>query len=154
MHIPSPAENIQTLINAQTGASSLRRSRMRDGVPLFDKEDIAQARNDLDLEMRHICASFQIGRSYFSERAIEYYRTIEGHSLEKAKSDTQNLLRTLEKGKISNNRFEEALRSLGFEIIDRSVTFKDDLGEVHTFSTSKARAEIDKLNGCKEQEAE
>lgn len=143
MHIPTPNADIRALLSAGPSVSSISHSRMKDGPPVFDAQDVRDAQNSLDLLMRDIFVSFEIGRSYFSDKSVEYFRNVEDRTREQAKSDTQNLIRTLEKGGISNNRFEETMRTLGFEIIDRSVTFKDDLGEVHTFSTSKTK---DKYN--------
>ena len=118
---------------------------MSDGQPLFTVDDIVKSSNDLDIELRYIFDHYNIGRSYINDKAVEYYQRIEGHSREKAKSDTQNLLRTLERGNITFNRLEEAIRVLGFEVVDRSLTVRDDIGELHTFSTSKALAH------CKEK---
>ena len=139
MHIPTPDENIRALMSAGPSVSSIHHPRMRDGVPVFTEQDVRDSQNSLDLLMRDVFVSFEIGRSFFSDKAVEYFRTVEDRTRDQAKSDTQNLIRTLEKGGISNNRFEETMRTLGFEIIDRSVTFKDDLGELHTFSTSKTK---------------
>ena len=120
------------------------RNRMSDGPPMFTVDDIVASKGDLDIELRYIFDHYKIGKSYFNDKAVEYYQRIEGHSRDKAKSDTQNLIRTLEKGGITDNRFEETIRALNFEIVDRSVTIKDDIGELHTFSISKA------LTHCKQ----
>jgi len=137
MKIPSTDEAIRQLMGSDRQRTLIDRARMRDGQPLFTKEDIRQARNNLDIELRAIFDHFEIGKNYFCERSTEYYQNVEGHSRDKAKSDTQNLVRTLEKGGITDNRFEETLRAIGFEIVDRSVTIKDSVGELYTFSTSK-----------------
>lgn len=118
--------------------SAADRTRMSDGPALFNRDDVRKSRNDLDLMMRYMFDSMHISKSYLNDKCVDYYQTILKHSRDKAKSDTQNLIRTLEKGDITNNRFEEALTCLGFEILDRSITVKDDIGEIHTFSTSAA----------------
>lgn len=144
MHIPSPDQTVRALFSAGKHSEQIvPKSRMKDGPPMFKKEDIAESRNNLDLMLRDIFVSFDIGRSYFSDKSVAYYQNIERHSKDKAKSDTQNLIRTLEKGNITDNRFEETIRTLGFEIVDRSITLKDDVGDLHTFSISKAKTKID-----------
>lgn len=143
MKIPSVHENIRNMMGGGPNRSSVDRNRMSDGPPMFTVDDIIASKGDLDIELRYIFDHYRIGKSYFNDKAVEYYQRIEGHSRDKAKSDTQNLMRTLEKGGITDNRFEETIRALNFEIVDRSVTIRDDLGELHTFSTSKA------LDHCK-----
>lgn len=143
MNIPSTDETIKQLMGADRQRSSVERARMHDGRPLFTREDILQSRNNLDINLRSIFDHFQIGKTYFNDKAVEYYQKVEDRTVVEAKSDTQNLIRTLEKGCITDNRFEETLRTLGFEIVDRSVTIRDDIGELHTFSTSET---IKKLN--------
>lgn len=145
MKIPSVHENIRNMMGGGPSKSTVDRNRMSDGQPLFTVDDIVKSSNDLDIELRYIFDHYNIGRSYINDKAVEYYQRIEGHSREKAKSDTQNLLRTLERGNITFNRLEEAIRVLGFEVVDRSLTVRDDIGELHTFSTSKALAH------CKEK---
>lgn len=137
MKIPSIDENIQSMMGGGP-KSAVDRNRMCDGTPMFTKNDILQSKNDLDIELRYVFDHYKIGKSYFSERAVEYYRRYEGHQKDKAKSDTQNLIRTLSKSNITFNRECEALRVLGFEVIDRSVTIRDDVGEIHTFRMSDA----------------
>lgn len=145
MNIPSTDETIKQLMGADRQRSSVERARMHEGRPLFTKKDIANTRNNLlDINLRSIFDHFQIGKTYFTDKAVEYYQKVEDRTVAEAKSDTQNLLRTIEKGGITDRRFEETLRTLGFEIVDRSVTIKDDVGELHTFSTSKT---ISELNG-------
>lgn len=143
MKIPSVHENIRNMMGGGPNRSSVDRNRMSEGSPMFTVDDIIASKGDLDIELRYIFDHYKIGKSYFTDKAVEYYQRIEGHSREKAKSDTQNLMRTLEKGGITDNRFEEAIRALNFEIVDRSVTIRDDLGDLYTFSTSKA------LDHCK-----
>lgn len=138
MHIPSTDETIKRLMSAGSNSSTVERSRMKDGQPLFTMEDVANSRNSLDVELRYIFQHFEMGKSYFNDKSVEYYQKVEGHSRDKAKSDTQNLIRTLEKGNITDNRFEESIRVLGFEIIDRSVTIRDEIGNTYTFSSSQA----------------
>lgn len=138
MKIPSVNDNIKNMMNGGSSQSLIDRNRMSEGQPMFTKEDIQRSKGDLDVELRYMFNYFKIGKAYFSDRATEYYQKIEGHSRDKAKSDTQNLMRTLEKGDITDNRFCEAMRTLGFEVVERSVTIRDDVGKLHTFSTSKA----------------
>lgn len=147
MHIPSTDENIRHLIGAGAQRSMVERSRMKDGQPLFTMEDVRKSRNRLDVELRYIFHYFEMGKSYLNDKSVEYYQKVEGHSREKAKSDTQNLIRTLEKGNITDNRFEEAIRVLGFEIVDRSITIKDEIGNKYTFSTSQALQELEASKG-------
>lgn len=142
MNIPSTDETILQLMGSDRQRSSVERARMHDGRPLFTKDDIVRSRNNLDINLRAIFEHFQIGKTYFNDKAVEYYQKVEDRTVAEAKSDTQNLIRTLEKGCITDNRFEETLRTLGFEIVDRSVTIKDDVGELHTFSTSKTIREM------------
>lgn len=138
MKIPSIDESIQHLMGGGSSKPSVDRNRMNDGQPLFTKEDILQSKNDLDIQLRYIFDYYKIGKSYFNDRSTDYYHRVEGHSREKAKSDTQNLVRTLARGDITFNRFNESLRTLGFEVVDQSVTIRDDIGELKTFSVSKA----------------
>ena len=138
MKIPSVDENIRNMMSGGPSKSIIDRNRMSDGQPMFTVEDIARSKDDLDIELRYMFDHYKIGKSYFNDKAVEYYQRIEGHSRDKAKSDCQNLMRTLQKGDITFNRFNEAVRALGFEVIDRAVTIRDDIGEIHTFSTSKA----------------
>ncbi len=138
MKIPSVHENIRNMMGGGPSKSTVDRNRMSDGQPLFTVDDIVKSSNDLDIELRYIFDHYNIGRSYINDKAVEYYQRIEGHSREKAKSDTQNLLRTLERGNITFNRLEEAIRVLGFEVVDRSLTVRDDLGTLTTFRVSDA----------------
>ncbi len=140
MKIPSIDENIRTMMGGGPNKSTVDRNRMSDGQPMFTVDDILQSKGDLDIELRYIFDHYKIGKSYFNDKAVEYYQRIEGHSREKAKSDTQNLQRTLQRGDITFNRLEETIRVLGFEVVDRSLTIRDDLGELQTFSVSKAIA--------------
>lgn len=144
MTIPSIDENIRALMGGGPNKSTVDRNRMSDGQPMFTVDDILQSKGDLDIELRYIFDHYKIGKSYFNDKAVEYYQRIEGHSREKAKSDTQNLQRTLQRGDITFNRLEETIRVLGFEVVDRSLTIRDDLGELQTFSVSKA------IEHCKE----
>lgn len=144
MTIPSIDENIRNLMGGGPNRSSVDRNRMSDGAPLFSREDILKSKNDLDIELRYIFDHYRIGKNYFVDKAVEYYQRVEGHSREKAKSDVQNLTRTLQHGNATYNRFCEAVRVLGFEVVDQSVTLRDDIGELHTFSVSDA------INHCKE----
>ena len=144
MTIPSIDENIRALMGGGPNKSTVDRNRMSDGQPMFTVDDILQSKGHLDIELRYIFDHYKIGKSYFNDKAVEYYQRIEGHSREKAKSDTQNLQRTLQRGDITFNRLEETIRVLGFEVVDRSLTIRDDLGELHTFSVSKA------IEHCKE----
>jgi len=146
MKIPSIDENIKHLMSGGPNTSSVDRNRMSDGQPLFNKESIIQAKNDLDIELRYIFDHYKIGKSYFSDKSVEHYQRIEGQSRDKAKSSCQNLVRTLQHGDITFNRFEESMRVLGFEVVDRSVTIRDDIGQLQTFSVSKA------LEYCKEDQ--
>lgn len=145
MKIPSIDDNIRSLMGGGPAKSSVDRNRMSDGAPLFTRESITQAKNDLDITLRYIFDYYKIGKGYFVDKTTEYYQRIEGHSREKAKSDTQNLTRTLLNGSVTFNRFEESMRVLGFEVVDRSVTIRDDLGELHTFSVSGA------IDHCKQK---
>jgi hypothetical protein len=138
MKIPSVNDNIRNMMSEGTAKSLVDRSRMSEGQQMFTKADIQKSKGDLDVELRYMFSYFKIGKSYFNDKAVEYYQRIEGHSRDKAKSDTQNLMRTLEKGDITDNRFRETIRTLGFEVVERSVTIRDDTGKLHTFSTSKA----------------
>lgn len=138
MRIPSVNDNIKNMMDGGSARTLIDRNRMCEGQQMFTKSDIQRSKGDLDVELRYMFDYFKIGKAYFSDKAVEYYQRIEGHSREKAKSDTQNLMRTLEKGDITDNRFREAIRTLGFEVVERSVTIRDDVGELHTFSTSKA----------------
>lgn len=138
MKIPSIDENIRNLIGGGPNRSSIDRNRMSDGAPLFTKEDIQQSKNDLDIELRYIFDHYRIGKNYFVDKAVEYYQRVEGHSKEKAKSDVQNLTRTLAHGNVTYNRLQESIRVLGFEVVDRSITIRDDIGQLHTFSVSGA----------------
>lgn len=138
MKIPSIDENIAHLMGGGPNKSSVDRNRMCDGVPLFNKDSIRASKNDLDIELRYIFDHYKIGKGYFAEKSVEYYQRVEGQSKDKAKSSCQNLVRTLEKSDITFNRECEALRVLGFEVVDRSITIRDDIGELHTFSLSKA----------------
>ena len=142
MTIPSTDETIKKLMGSDLKRTTVETARMKDGPPLFTREDIVASRNRLDLLLRPIFVEFEIGKTYFNDKAVEYYHKVENHTKAQAKSDTQNLIRTLEKGGITDNRFEETLRALGFEIVDRSVTIKDYVGDLHTFSTSKVMAEM------------
>ena len=138
MKIPSVDENIAHLMGGGPTRSTVDRNRMCDGTPMFTKQDIRESQNDLDIELRYIFDHYKIGKSYFSDKASEYYQRVEGHSRDKAKSDTQNLMRTLLRGNVTFNRVQESLRTLGFEVVDRSLTIRDDVGELHTFRTSDA----------------
>lgn len=144
MKIPSIDENIRSLMSGNA-KSSVDRARMSDGQPLFNKQSIMESKNDLDIELRYVFDHYKIGKSYFNDKAVEYYQRIQGHSKEKAKSDVQNLARTLERGNVTFNRINEAFRVLGFDVVDRSVTLRDDTGELFTFSVSKA------MEHCKEK---
>ena len=144
MTIPSIDENIRALMGGGPNKSTVDRNRMSDGQPMFTVDDILQSKGDLDIELRYIFDHYKIGKSYFNDKAVEYYQRIEGHSREKAKSDTQNLQRTLQRGDITFNRLEETIRVLGFEVVDRSLTIRADLGELQTVSVSKA------IEHCKE----
>lgn len=146
MKIPSVNEMYREMMGEGVIKSSIDRNRMCDGVPLFNKASITAAKNDLDIELRYVFDHYKIGKSYFADKSVEYYQRVEGQSRDQAKSSTQNLVRTLEKGAITDNRFTEALRTLGFEIVDRSVTIRDDQGELFTFSVSKA------LEHCRSEE--
>lgn len=141
MRIPSIDETIRQLMGDNAETSTVERSRMKDGQPLFTMKDVQEGRNSLDIELRYIFQHFEIGKSYFNDKSVEYFRKVMNHPRDKAKSDTQNLIRTLVKNDITDNRFTEAIRVLGFEIVDRSVTIKDDTGALHTFSRSQAIAE-------------
>ena len=123
--------------------TTIDRARMSDGPPLFNKEDIRKSQNELDVSLRYIFDHMKIGKSYLGDKATDYYQSIAKHGREKAKSDTQNLVRTLEKGDITFNRYSETMRCLGWDLIDLSVTVKDDVGEIHTFSTAEARRELE-----------
>lgn len=132
-------ETIQEMLSGGS-ASTIDRARMSEGPKVFNKEDIRRSKNDLDLTLRYLFDSMNIGKTYLGDKAVEYYQTVKHRNKEKAKSDTQNLIRTLEKGKITFNRFEEALNCLNFEIVDHSITIRDDVGQLHTFSRSQALA--------------
>lgn len=138
MKIPSIDENIAHMMGGGPSSSSVDRNRMCDGTPLFTVDDIRQSQNDLDIELRYIFDYYKIGKAYFNDKASEYYQRIEGQSRDKAKSSCQNLTRTLQRGDITFNRLSESLRVLGFEVVDRSITIKDDVGQLMTFSVSQA----------------
>lgn len=144
MRIPTTDETIKRLMGSCENTPKTERTRMKDGPPLFTRKDILEARNRLDIELRAVFNEYEIGKTYFNETTVDYFQTVEGHPKAQAKSDTQNLIRTLERGGITDRRFEETLRALGFEILDRSVTVKDPAGDIKTFSTSRILADLQK----------
>ena len=141
MKFGSVDETMQELLNGGE-KTSIDRARMSDGPPLFTRDDIRRSQNELDMSLRYIFDDLKIGKSYLSDKATDYFQRIAGHPREKAKSDTQNLVRTLEKGDITFNRYRETMRCLGWEIVDLSVTIRDDLGQMKTFSTAEAQANL------------
>ena len=137
MRIAPPDQTVARLL-AEAESKSRTPITMQEGQPLFTKEDIERGKNNLDRQLRYFCDYCRMGKDYLINKAVDHYQLVEGHGRERAKSNTQNLIRALEKGDITYNRFEELFRVLGYEILDQSTTVRDQNGNVTTFSTSDA----------------
>nr|DAQ06662.1 MAG TPA: hypothetical protein [Caudoviricetes sp.] len=106
------------------------------GHLIFTEADIAASSNDLDRLLRMVFVQNQITYEYFSQKCKKYsVEVLNNHDTEN--STQSNLLRALQKGNITNNRFVEAIALvLGYIITDRSLTLTSPDGTVTTYNVS------------------
>lgn len=116
--------------------TSIEDSLMSSGTPLFDESKIYETNHFLDIVLRTIFVEKRISKEYFSAKCREYALK-RGYQPLQANTEGSNLVRTLQAGGITINRFTQTLKVLGLTMTDLQVSFTGANGAEETYSVKK-----------------
>jgi len=144
MVIPVLDESIRERLYGAPAVASVDMTLMSSGTQLFDEASIYATQHPLDVLLRTIFVEKRISKEYFSAKCREYALR-KGYQPLQANTEGSNLVRTLQQGGITINRFLQTLSVLNLTLTDMQVSFKTPEGVDETFSVRKTAASHKKV---------
>ena len=145
MVIPVIDESVRERLYGAPTVASVDTVLMSSGTQLFSEESIYETQHPLDIVLRTIFVEKRISKEYFAAKCREYALR-KGYQPLQANTEGSNLVRTLQQGGITINRFLQTLSVLNLTLTDLQVSFRTTDGTEETYGVRKTSASHGKKN--------